>query len=133
MQDVSTKRRGGWGHFARHYVEMLIAMAAGMLVLGAAVRGVLALTGAELSTELASVEMAFDMSVGMLVWMRIRGHGWPATLEMCASMFVPLVLLFPLLWAGVITADDLMMVEHALMLPLMFVVMLRRRSEYTHG
>ncbi|MBT2422032.1 hypothetical protein J7F01_11945 [Streptomyces sp. ISL-22] len=33
---------------------------------------------------MASLEMAFVMSVGMAVWMRRRRHGWASTLEMCA-------------------------------------------------
>ena len=44
--------------------------------------------------------MAIDMSVGMAAWMRLRGHGWASTLEMCAAMFVP-ALLVPLVWSGV--------------------------------
>lgn len=127
-------RHGGWGRFVRHYLEMIIAMAVGMLVLGAAVRGVLALAGAELSAtrhpELSALEMACDMSAGMLVWMRVRGHGWASSLEMCGAMFAPLAVLFPLLWLDVVTADSMIMLEHAAMLPLMLLLMLRRRDEY---
>ena len=128
--------RGGWGHFAQHYVEMVIAMAVGMLVFGAATRGLLTLAGAELSATRhpvpASLEMAFDMSVGMLVWMRVRGHGWAGSLEMCGAMFTPLAVLFPPLWLDVVGADSMITLEHAVMLPLMLVVMLRRRAEYAH-
>ncbi|MFD0685246.1 hypothetical protein [Actinomadura fibrosa] len=134
--EAGARRHGGWGMFARHYVEMVIAMAVGMLVFGAAVRGVLALAGAEASLsrypEAASLEMAFDMSAGMLVWMRVRGHGWAGSLEMCAAMFAPLAVLFPLLWLDVVGAGSLMPLEHAAMLPLMLAVMLRRRAEYAH-
>ncbi|WP_208607415.1 hypothetical protein [Streptomyces curacoi] len=56
---------------------------------------------------MASLEMAFDMSVGMAVWMRRRRHGWASTLEMCAVMFAPLLLLFPLLRLDVVRADSL--------------------------
>jgi hypothetical protein len=134
--ETGAHRHGGSGHFARHFVEMVIAMAAGMLIFGAAIRGVLALTGGELSMErnpeLTSLEMAFDMSAGMLVWMRVRGHGWAGSLEMCAAMFAPLAVLFPLLWLDVISPDSLMLLEHVVMLPLMLLVMLRRRTEYSH-
>ncbi|WP_433462557.1 hypothetical protein [Spirillospora sp. CA-128828] len=135
-REAGMPRHGGWGHFARHYVEMVIAMAIGMFVFGAAVGGVLALTGAEpfmeRHPELESLEMAFDMSAGMLVWMRVRGHGLAGSLEMCGAMFAPLVVLFPLLWLDVVSAGSMMTLEHAVMLPLMFVVMLRRRDEYSH-
>ncbi|ELS51242.1 hypothetical protein [Streptomyces viridochromogenes] len=121
-------------HFLRHYLEMVAAMVVGMLVLGAATRGVLALAGVEFSAsrhpELASLEMAFGMSVGMAVRMRRRRHGWASTLEMCAVMFAPLLLLFPLLWLDVVTADSVIALEHLAMLPLMFLAMLRRRGEY---
>jgi hypothetical protein len=125
-------RHGTW-RFLRHYLEMLAAMFVGMVVLGAAVRGVLALAGLEFPAqypELVALEMAFDMSAGMVVWMRHRGHGWASTLEMAGAMFTPAVVLFPLLWLGVITGESLLLLEHVAMFPLMFLVMLRRRGEY---
>lgn len=129
-----TEARTGRGHFLRHYLEMVAAMFVGMLVLGAAVRGVLALAGVDYSMtrypEAASLEMAFDMSVGMVVWMRYRGHGWASSMEMTGAMFAPLLVLFPLLWLDVIDAESLMLLEHLAMLPLMFLIMLRRRDEY---
>lgn len=123
--------------FLWHYVEMIIAMVVGMLVLGVARAGLLGVFDAELSSatqpELAALLMAFDMSVGMVVWMRYRGHGWPATLEMVAVMFAPVVLLAPFTLAGLMSGHALMMVMHIAMLPLMLAVMLRRRAEYTRG
>jgi hypothetical protein len=125
--------------FLRHYLEMLAAMFVGMVVLGAVVRGVLALAGLEFpaqAPELVALEMAFDMSVGMVVWMRHRGHGWAGILEMAGAMFAPAVALFPLLRLGVIAGESLLLLEHVAMFPLMFLVILRRRSEYggaSHG
>ncbi|MCA2224064.1 hypothetical protein [Nonomuraea aurantiaca] len=122
-----------WGRFAWHYVEMVIAMFAGVLVLGFLLDAVgLGLTY-ERDPEAAYLLMAFDMSVGMAAWMRFRGHGWAGTLEMCAAMFVPVVPLFPLLWLGVIDGMGLMMAAHVAMFPLMLLVMLRRRDEYAHA
>jgi hypothetical protein len=125
--------------FLRHYLEMVAAMFVGMVVLGAAVRGVLALAGLEFPArypELVALEMAVTMSVGMVAWMRHRGHGWASTLEMAGAMFAPAVALFPLLWLGVIAGDALLVLEHLAMFPLMYLVMLRRRAEYgsaSHG
>ena len=71
---------------------MVVAMFVGMAVLGGAVRGILALAGLEFPTqypELTSLEMALNMSIGMVVWMRYRGHAWVSTLEMAGVMFVP--------------------------------------------
>jgi hypothetical protein len=129
---------GRW-RFRRHYLEMVAAMLVGMVILGGLVRGVLAQAGLKFPAqypELAALEMAFDMSVGMVAWMRHRGHRWASTLEMAGAMFAPALALFPLLWLGVISGDSLLVLEHLAMFPLMFLVMLRRRGEYggsSHG
>jgi hypothetical protein len=136
-----THPAGGHGRwrFLRHYLEMVAAMLVGMVVMGATVRGVLALAGLEFPAqypELAALEMTVDMSVGMIAWMRHRGHGWASTLEMAGATFAPAVALFPLRWQGVITGDALQVLEHLAMFPLMYLVMLRRRAEYggsSHG
>ncbi|GAA3442892.1 hypothetical protein [Planomonospora venezuelensis] len=125
---ASTPRRR-WGRFARHYVEMVIAMFAGMFVLGMLLDAVGIGFSHDRRPEPSYLLMAFNMSVGMAAWMRYRGHGWASTLEMCAAMFVPVVL-FPLLWLGVIDGGDLMLVAHVAMFPLMLAAMLRRVDEY---
>jgi hypothetical protein len=112
---------------------VVAAMLVGMMVLGGVLRGVLALAGLRYPTqyaELAALEMATTMSVGMVAWMRHRGHGWASTLEMTGAMFAPTVALVALLWLGVIAGDSLLLLEHLAMFPLMFLVMLRRRAEY---
>jgi hypothetical protein len=74
--------------------------------------------------------MAANMTIGMSVWMRHRGHGWAPIAEMGAAMFVPfLVVLGPLL-AGALSAGALLGAMHASMLPAMWIEMLRRRDEY---
>jgi flagellar biosynthetic protein FliP len=80
--------------------------------------------------KLTLAEMGLTMALGMGVWMRIRRHGWPATVEMSAVMLVPALLLIPVVWAGVMGAGAAMALEHILMFPLMLAVMLRRRDEY---
>jgi hypothetical protein len=131
--------RHGRRRFLRHYLEMVAAMLVGMVVLGAAVRGILALTGLHYPgqyPELGALEMAATMSIGMVAWMRHRGHRWISTLEMAGAMLVLAVALLPLLWLGVITSDAMLLLEHLVMFPLMFLVMLRRRAEYggsVHG
>ncbi|TMR03690.1 hypothetical protein ETD83_10210 [Actinomadura soli] len=122
----------GRRHFLRHYLEMIAAMFVGMAVFGIAVQGLLALAGLEPpgSAEWGSLEMAAEMSAGMVIWMRYRGHGWASSLEMTGAMFAPLAVLFPLLWLGVVSEGSLMLLEHLVMLPAMFLLMLRRRAEY---
>jgi hypothetical protein len=115
--------------FIRHYAEMLIAMFAGMAVLG----GGFAAAGLDLeAVELELLWMASIMSVPMVAWMRYRGHGWAPSWEMAASMFIPSFAAIALLQAGLV--DDrgaLMAIQHAGMFPAMLVAMLLRRDEYT--
>jgi flagellar biosynthetic protein FliP len=126
-------RHGRW-RFTRHYLEMVVAMVVGMLVLDAVTHSAPTSAGVGFTSadhpELALLETAFAMSVGVTGWMRLRGHSWPGTLEMCGAMFAPALALIPLLRLDVVGADSLMVLEHALMLPLMWLVMLRRRREY---
>jgi hypothetical protein len=134
MTYATARRNRNWGRFALHYVEMVIAMFAGMGIFAALEYGVLAVTGLEFSHDeqpaVSTLLMIAYMSLGMIIWMRIRGHGWAGTLEMSAVMFAPAVPLLPLYWTGVISADSMSALIHMLMLPLMLAVMLRRRSEY---
>jgi hypothetical protein len=124
----------GWGRFTRHYVEMVVAMVIGMLVLGGVLRVVLAMAGVDYSMTrfpvLMLLEMGCTMAIGMAVWMRVRGHGWAATLEMSLAMLVPAVAVAAFVGLDVMDGGVAMGVEHAVMFPLMLVVMLRRRGEY---
>jgi transcriptional regulator GlxA family with amidase domain len=134
-----TGGRRRWRRFALHYLEMVVAMVAGMVVLGGALRVVLSAAGVEYSMarfpELMILEMGLTMALGMTAWMRYRGHGWPSTLEMSAAMLVPAVAVVPPVWLGVLDGGAAMAVEHLAMFPLMLAVMLRRRDEYSmaHG
>jgi hypothetical protein len=129
-ETVTAGRKGAsWRPLARHYVEMVIAMFVGMIVLG----GLRTVVGLSVPFEeqpgTAYLLMAIDMSIGMAAWMRYRGHGWSGTLEMCAAMFVPLALM-PLVWADLMGAMTFMTVAHVVMLVAMLAVLLRRRDEH---
>ncbi len=126
---TTSKRR-----FLRHYLEMVVVMMVSMAVLGALVSGILAILGHSNLRHVAGLRafvMTMNMVIGMTVWMRLRGHGWASTLEMDASMVLPFVLLIGPYWAGLLSGGALIGVEHLLMLPFMFLVMLRRYDEYT--
>src|SRR5207302_6527061 len=71
------------GRFALHFLEMLLAMYAGMLIF-MAIPGVVALPAL-----LHQFGMALSMTLPMVLWMRIRGHGWRHGFEMSAAMLVP--------------------------------------------
>jgi hypothetical protein len=124
--------------FARHYIEMVVAMFVGMFALGLPLATLLGLVGVDTSAwhddapALMLLGMAFTMSVPMGAWMRYRGHGWAPVWEMTASMFVPSFAAIGLLWAG--ATDDtgtLMYIQHVGMLASMLAAMLLRLDEYT--
>ena len=115
--------------FVRHFLEMVAAMFVGMAVLGAASAVLLDLPD---RTAVTLIEMAISMTVPMVAWMRVRGHGWRASNEMAAAMLIPAAGALALLGTGVLTdADTLLMLEHVVMLPAMLVAMILRRDEYT--
>ncbi len=80
-----------WQHFLEMFAAMWIGMAAGRPVF-------LAITGLS-STSQASrlypaqsvLSMALSMTVPMVAWMLIRGHGWRNSAEMGAAMLVPAI------------------------------------------
>jgi hypothetical protein len=114
--------------FARHYGEMLLAMVAGMIVLGPPL-GLLLGGG----NTLMLLNMGVSMTVPMVGWMRFRGHGWQVTLEMAASMVVPTVAAVILFSGGIVgNFDAVLMGEHVVMLVAMAAAMLLRPSEYLH-
>jgi len=127
--------------FIRHYIEMLIAMLLGMVVLGVPLAAGLGVLGVDVwswesdAPELLLLGMAFTMSVPMVAWMRHRGHRWAPAWEMTASMFLPSFAAIALLWAGLVEGSGtLLTIQHAAMLPAMLVAMLLRLDEYTgHG
>ncbi|HEY7075702.1 MAG TPA: hypothetical protein VH418_10045 [Solirubrobacteraceae bacterium] len=114
-------------HFVRHYVEMVVAMFAGMAVLGIPVMPLI-----DGRPELHLLGMAAIMTAPMVAWMRYRGHGWLPCWEMSASMFLPTFAAIALMSAGVIGFGAAMLLEHVAMLPAMFAVMLLRPAEYSH-
>lgn len=116
--------------FVVHYIEMVLAMLAGM--------GLLALPWMLIWPSLSdhvvvdTLVMAANMTIGMAAWMAVRGHARRMIVEMSAAMTAPfLVLLMPLAM-GAITADTLMMAGHTLMFLTMLAAMLVRRDDYTH-
>ncbi|MEU7005091.1 hypothetical protein, partial [Nonomuraea sp. NPDC046570] len=120
--------------FLRHLVEMVIAMIAGMVLFGPVWTVVTSSLGWDAlfgRADVGALTMAIDMTLGMSVWMRYRGHHWPAIAEMGAAMVAPILLLLVPFWAGILSGDALLIYGHVLMLPAMVVAMLRRRDEYT--
>ncbi len=115
------------GRFWWHYVEMLVAMAVGMMIF-APLWWPFDLERADLTV----LTMAADMTLGMALWMRIRGHRWQPIAEMSAAMVAPFVVLVPLLWVDVLSEEGLMLLGHVFMLITMLAAMLARPDEYAH-
>jgi hypothetical protein len=130
-EHTTARSRGhrAW-HFVRHYLEMVVAMLAGMFLLGPLEHLVWpALTA---RADVGVMVMATNMSIGMAASMRFRGHSWRGIAEMSASMYLPFVVLLVPFWAGAISGDALMTWGHLLMLPAMALVMVLRPAEYAH-
>jgi hypothetical protein len=118
----------GIGRFALHFAEMWLAMIAGMVVF-MAIPGVM-----ELPALLHQLGMAVAMTVPMVAWMRIRGHGWRHGLEMAAGMLVPWAAVLVLVGLGAATVLPwLAHAADAAMLLGMLGVMLLRPHHYAHG
>jgi hypothetical protein len=114
--------------FVVHYVQMLAAMGAGMLVLGP----LSMLVGDAAGVEAHSLLMATWMTAGMTAWMAWRRHAWPAIAEMGLAMYASFAVLFPVYWLGALSGHGVMLAGHVLMFPAMALAMLRRREEYVH-
>jgi hypothetical protein len=129
--------------FVGHYIEMVVAMYAGMFILGmplADLAGVVGVNTANLDETAPAfvfLDMAVAMTVPMVAWMRFRHrHGWQPSLEMAAAMFIPTFAAIGLMASNVIQDfGTLMMFEHIAMFPAMLIAMLVRPDEYTepHG
>jgi hypothetical protein len=124
--------------FVRHYVEMVVAMFLGMLVLGEPAMlalGAAGVSSAELTADapaLMLLGMGVTMTVPMVSWIRYRGHGWAPSTEMAASMLIPTAGAIGVLWIGLVEdIGTLLVIEHVVMLPAMLVAMLLRRDEYS--
>jgi hypothetical protein len=118
--------------FALHYVEMVVVMVLGMMILTWPIELVMNVS----RTGSMLVEMGATMTAAMLGWMRFRGHDWQPCIEMAASMVLPTIGTLVLLGTGLVEgAGPLMIILHAVMLPAMLVAMLLRRDEYSchHG
>jgi hypothetical protein len=118
-----------------HYVEMVVAMAVGMIALHPVWTFALDAVGWSAfldHPEAMAMVMATNMTIAMTAWMRFRGHGWRPCAEMGAAMYVPFLVLFPPMWAGWITSGGMLTWGHVLMLFAMAGAMALRPHEYAH-
>jgi hypothetical protein len=122
--------------FTRHLLEMVVAMMAGMVVLGAAIWALGEPPGYADNALVEYGLMGASMSAPMVAWMRHRGHSWSDGLEMTAAMLVPMlapVLPVELGVAGYVpglSEDSLMMLSHVAMIGGMVALMVYRWDRY---
>jgi hypothetical protein len=131
-------RLGAAWTFTRHLLEMVLAMIAGMAVLGIAI----AVLGDPPGYANPLVEyglMGAFMAAPMVAWMRHRGHSWSDGMEMTAAMLLPMYALVIPVELGVagyapgLSEDSLMMLSHVAMIGGMVTLMIYRWDRYAHG
>jgi flagellar biosynthetic protein FliP len=130
---VRSRLVSGW-LFTRHLLEMVVAMLAGMALLGVAIWGFGEPPGySNLLVEYAL--MGASMSALMVAWMRYRGHPWSDGTEMTMAMLVPAFAIVLPVELGILRMDErsLMMISHLAMIGGMVALMLYRWDRYADG
>jgi hypothetical protein len=113
--------------FVVHYLQMLVAMLAGMVLLGPVLMHV------DAGVEGGALLMATAMTLGMVAWMAWRRHGPAAIVEMGLAMYLSFAVLFPAYWLGLLSGPGVLVAGHVVMLPAMALAMLHRREEHLRG
>ncbi|GAA3628992.1 hypothetical protein [Microlunatus ginsengisoli] len=116
--------------FALHYLEMVIAMVIGMIVLGPIWN--IAWPGYTARVETMAGVMALDMTVAMAAWMGLRRHSPRGIVLMSAAMVTPFVGVLAVYRLGLIPSDQVLTWSHVLMLALMALVMLLPSGHARH-
>jgi hypothetical protein len=124
----------GW-RFARHLLEMVLAMMVGMGVFGLALVMLDEPPGYANLLARYSLMGAF-MAVPMVAWMRHRRHSWRDGGEMTAAMLVPMLAMVLPVQVGVavpgLSEGSLMMLSHVGMIGGMVALMIYRQNRYAH-
>jgi len=128
----------GW-RFTRHLLELVLAMIAGMAVLGMALGVLGEPPGYDAHPLVRYGLMGGSMATPMVGWMRYRGHSWKDGLEMAAAMLVPMLALVIPVQLGVasyasgLSEQSLPLFSHVAMIGGMVVLMLYHFERYAHG
>jgi hypothetical protein len=128
---------GAGRRFTRHLLEMVLAMGAGMGVLGVAL-AVLGEPPGYANLLLRYGLMGAFMAAPMVGWMRYRRHSWSDGLEMTVAMLAPMFALVIPVELGVagyvpgLSEVSLMMLSHVAMIAGMVALMFYRFERYAH-
>ena len=124
------------GRFILHFLEMMLAMGVGGLLFSLLVRQIPEsasyAAAFERGTYLRAIVSSLLMTVPMVAWMIVRGHGWQHSWEMTGAMLAPVAAIIVLRILG---ADAylpwLAKINCVAMDVAMLVYMLYRRDHYT--
>ena len=124
------------GRFILHLVEMALPMMAGMVILYLLDGVVPASSSYKAFFEYGTIEFDFAMAVFMTVpmvgWMKVRGHGRQHVKDMAFGMNAPVAAIIVLrLLGGEASLPWLADASHPAMFLGMLVAMLYRREHYT--
>ena len=128
----------GW-RFMRHLLEMVVAMFAGMAVLGVALWVLGEPAGYDAHPIVRYGLMGAFMAAPMVAWMRHRGHSWSEGLEMTAAMLLPMFALVVAVELGMaryvpgLSEATLPLFSHVAMIAGMVVLMIYRFERYARG
>lgn len=129
-------RLAPWWRFARHLLEMVVAMMVGMGAFGLAI-GVLGEPPGYANPLVEYGLMGASMAAPMVAWMLYRGHTWRDGGEMTAAMVAPMLALALPVELGaevpVLSEGSLMVLSHAAMIGGMVALMLYRFDRYAHA
>jgi hypothetical protein len=122
------------GHFLLHYGEMCVPMCIGFAVGDVVYFWAAGLLGYsepfnELP-ELSVLVVTFAMTAPMTAWMLYRRMPRRPIAEMSAVMPVLASVLLAFGWIGLVPMDDLVLLEHGLMMPAMLIPMFFRLDLY---
>jgi hypothetical protein len=124
--------------FWRHFLQMLAAMAVGMIATGAIFLSAVGLkTWDQVTVQYptqALLAMAAGMTIPMAAWMLFRGMGARNTAEMAAAMVLPVIPFLCLVWFDV-TKSAQCGAYCAVTIVAMLGLMFYRRGQYSasHG
>jgi hypothetical protein len=91
--------------FARHYIEMCIAMCIGVAATSFLLRSAADASGVDLRQEwpgLSLLAISVGITLPMAAWMRFRGMEWRPIMEMSAAGIVAVMVVA---WFGLISAS----------------------------
>ncbi len=124
------------GRFSLHFLEMVVAMMVGMPIFSL-VRNLIPASSIfsaafKSGTISYSINMTVFMTLPMVAWMILRGHGWRHSLEMALAMVAPVAVTTVLSLVGAAAyLPWLGNASHVGMFLGMLIVMLYRRDHYT--